>query len=187
MAEQKDILRQTAAFVAEALGEGWRVDTNDDYTWQVCVFGPSEERLSFSNALRATVNLTRVKVSGMYHHLAKQHNDYPRDLKHADITVALDRGPAKIAREIERRLLPTYYAEIERVKASAAEARMAEAAQSSAETRLSVFGSRGYLSLPGPGYGNWSVSYGGETASLELRGLPIDLAEKVLQLVKDAG
>lgn len=182
MSEEREILRQSAAFIAEALGDGWRVDTVSDYGWQTAIFGPADEVLHLSKADR-TIHFSRLAISGGYNHLADKYDQYPRNLDHVKITVSRDRGPEAIAREISRRLLPKYREEIERVKASVASDRAATSAREAAEGCIAEItgSSAGYLNLS-EGYGSVKVNYGGETATVELRGISVGLAIEVLKL-----
>lgn len=125
--EESTITQQLAGFIADELGDAWRIDTSDDFAGHRSTYldGPDGARLSISLDWR---NADRVKVYGVY----PRHEKY--GVEHHEIGVGRDRGPAVIAREITRRLLPTYLAELtdvrndnaERVQMRAARATLAQ-------------------------------------------------------------
>lgn len=107
---EREIVRQTAGMVATALGEGWAVDTDpkwDDYTG-VYLAGPDNVRIY----LRVNEYRHEGKVT-----IGTAYPDgwltvYNRDIEDPTIYVSRDRGPQVIAREITRRFLPKYLANL---------------------------------------------------------------------------
>lgn len=116
-ADGRTIARQTAGLVVPELGEGWTVDTSD--TWAeyrgTYIDGPDGARLFLSLSWRDS---SRLVIDGNYPREAHDVT-YPR-LEQVEITVSRDRGPAVIAREITRRLLPKYLEELTRARAAIA-------------------------------------------------------------------
>ena len=108
-------LEALAHDVALALGEGWQVGATPGYPGDpVHLDGPDGAGLSLAPA---TYKPDKVQISGVYP---------PHDLdrsKHPGITVSVRRGGELIAREISRRLLPPYLAELAEVLASNATAK----------------------------------------------------------------
>lgn len=115
---------------------------------------------------------------------------YPRG-ESASITAAVKRGPEKVARDVERRLLPKYlllYAEMKERKESylAKEARRCECLEQLAKAAgsrgdLSSVGNRVRFDWPGAGWGYADVNVGQDiTVSFELHAVAY---EKALELV----
>jgi|GEM_PF-2475056 len=115
--DQRAIVRQVSAFVADALGEGWSVDTSEAYAEHTGVYvdGPDGARLWLTLGGRNYGrDLDRLSIRGQYPRpeeskgygdgWSKRFGETRTD----EISVKRDRDPAAIAREIRRRLLPDY-------------------------------------------------------------------------------
>lgn len=97
--------------IAAELGEGWSTshDSEGGHVFNVRLMGPD------GACLNLTVDWNskgKVKIGGSY--LGGAHRLW--GLNHYDIGVSANRGAAKIAAEIKRRLLPDYLVELERFK-----------------------------------------------------------------------
>jgi hypothetical protein len=102
MPTDREIIRSTAGFVATALGTGWSVDTESELSWGEKLRGPDGLSLLLDMS-----NLDRLEISGYM----------PRDpnggkFHDTRIGVSRSRGPEVIAREINKRLLPIYRAQL---------------------------------------------------------------------------
>lgn len=186
-ADEHAITHQMAGLVATEL-DGWTVDTSEDFREHRGAYldGPNGARLFLSLDWR---NSDRVEVSGIF----PRHSCY--EVKRTEIGVSRDRGPAVIAREITRRLLPTYLTELARVQASNDErvvmrARRQEMAKTFAaivggtvdeekddDTRTRV---RWYSDFKG--YGHVDISYRADSISeLEVRSTSPERIEAALR------
>jgi hypothetical protein len=101
MAEVHEILRQTAGMVADELGDGWRVNTERDAVAELVRGDGARITFGTTNVYSAD----QLRISGRYPH-GVIGSDGMYGLGHHVIGVKRERGPAVIAREIERRLLP---------------------------------------------------------------------------------
>lgn len=114
MAETREIVRQTAGMVATELGEGWSVEVDADTAENnATLLGPDGARVFMHLPMYG--NTDRFEITGWYG-WQKIRDMYPEP-KRVSINVGRMRGPAVIAREITRRLLPEYLPELERVNA----------------------------------------------------------------------
>ena len=191
MADQ--ITRQLAGLVAAELGEGWTVDTSEHLAEHRGVYldGPDRARLFLSPDWR---NADRLEVTGHYPDGASK--VYPTPARHT-IGVGRMRGPAVIAREVSRRLLPGYRDTLAEVL------RQLEARTTAADQRA-AFLERCREALPvlsvdtrdpdrprasffvngeGSWYGDVDAYHDGSRASLELRSLPAALVLEVLEVL----
>lgn len=102
---EREIIRQTAGFVATELGEDWKVNTDERYADHMGVYldGPSQQQLWLGFDWR---NPDRIKVRG--HYPQPPGTTLPYGTKSHEIGLSRDRGPEAIAKEIRRRLLPGY-------------------------------------------------------------------------------
>ncbi len=189
----REITRQTAALVADQL-EGFTVDTSEEYDGHRGVYldGPNGARLFLALDWR---NSDRLEVSGIYPRGTQLHN-----VERHEIGVRRDRGPAVIAREITRRLLPGYLTDLERVQADNDErATMRDRRQSVArelaelaggtvdaqDDRSTQAGVR-WFHNNGDSYGDVRINYRADSVSIDIRSLPVEVARDVLALIGKA-
>lgn len=124
MAETREIVRQTAGMVAAELGEGWSVEVSPDTAENnATLLGPDGARVFMHLPLYG--NTERFEITGWYG-WQEIRDMYPEPVK-VSINVGRFRGPAVIAREIQRRILPAYLPELARVNAWKDKRRTAEA------------------------------------------------------------
>ena len=192
--EEQQITRQLAGLLApelSKLGHDYVPNTDVRYADYPGVYldGPNGAQLY----LRVDdKNTDRVVVRGVY----------PRNgmygLEHYRITVARDRGPAVIAREILRRLLPGYLAQMaaivvdnnERSQARAARLTLAKELASllngtieresddSTQTNLRFYNDP-------RGYGDIRINYRADSVEMKLSSLPADLAHTIALVIHD--
>lgn len=114
--ETREIVRQCAGMVATELGDGWTVDTSPAFAEYPGAYldGPNGARLYIRADWR---NADRLEIGTIYPDGAR--DVYP-SAEYRKIGAGRGRGPAVIAREITRRLLPEYLPELERVTAGIA-------------------------------------------------------------------
>lgn len=190
----QDIVRQTAGAMAPVLskvtGQTWTVDTSERFVDHRGVYldGPDGARLF----LRFDTTSERFIVSGVW-----PEGSYKiTRLSRHQITVSRDRGPDVLTREIARRLLPAYRAElidvVARVKSytdrAAADERLTQELADIVESNGRDFsGSVRWGFDGGRGYGTADVWGGGEKVSLEFRDLSADVARRVLAAFMDEG
>lgn len=193
MTAARDMVRQLAGFIANELG--WKVDTADAYAEYPGVYldGPAGARVYVKPDWR---NPDRIELSGTY-------PDGTRDVypspEYVTIGVARDRGPAVMAREITRRLLPKYLPELERV--TAAIGRNGEAAEARAAFMAELVdilpGGYAVSHMPdvvswsandGASYGQFRVNHAGTGASIDRCGvLSGDIVRKVAAILAAGG
>lgn len=184
----QDIIRQTAGVIAPVLSaiteQAWTVDTSERFADHRGVYldGPDGARLF----LRFDGSYERFMVSSVWPEGA--YRKIPR-LTHHQISVSRDRGPDVLAREIARRLLPTYVADLAdvtaRVKAhadsAAADARLAEELADTVQIGRRDSDGRVTWSFGDErGYGVADVWHGGTKVALEFRSVSPDVARRVL-------
>ncbi len=190
MSDEGEIIRQAAGLIADALG-GWKVDTDERWTGHrgAHLDGPGGARLTIG--AHGYRNADRLEIAGSYPQVPGQR--LPYGTKHHTITVSRDRGPAAIARDVRRRLLPPYAETLAEVCKSQAQDTTAQEARDTLADRLGgtvPSHARGdssteiYLSLPAGLHGRARVNYRGDSASLELGDVPADLAIRVLDLLR---
>jgi hypothetical protein len=187
-------LKHLANAVSFGLGKGWTVPEQElDYSARL--EGPDEAKVYLR--IEGDTKGDRVNVSGGFHIGTTAHgnSEYvkPRSGVPADISVALSRGTEVLLREINSRYLPKYLAAL----AEARTQRDADIAYRNAKhsnlqhlqdlggdkRKLDFDAERGYLHI-GEVYGYIEASE--TTARLELRCLPLSLAEKIIKLIKDS-
>lgn len=110
-ARDRDIVRRIAEFLVTALGPAWRVDVAHPGPEAVVINEVDGARLLL--VLCGTWN-ERICVAGLYPHPRPSHLPRPEP---ARITVARDRGPEVLARDIRWRLLPPYREALTRLRA----------------------------------------------------------------------
>ncbi len=177
----------------QLLGGGWAAVVPPDNYPGIYLHGPGQARLYLRRAER---DRTRVAVSGRYPDTDVQ----PKSLA---ITVAWDRGPEWLASSIERRLLPEYLStlaevlERNRQRDRAAERRRYNAGELAAllagatvrddgKTSTIVHWYRPvHTAADAPSEASVELSYDGQHAChLQLRSVPVDLAEQILRLIQ---
>ncbi|MEW6775053.1 MAG: hypothetical protein AB1405_02050 [Bdellovibrionota bacterium] len=103
--------------LAPELGEGWRAEIREDYAHGATLRGPERDELFVHEASWPPSSRGRVEISALWPRYWQPKGNGqgqridPRPTREKDwlkITVALARGPAVIAKEIQRRLLPEY-------------------------------------------------------------------------------
>lgn len=123
---------------------------------------------------------------------------YPdREYRHRSvkITVAADRDPILIAREICRRLLPEYLTQLTEVQARVAERKQAERDYKVVEATITThplietYGTTGTLILTVPGTANdyiqFSLNHDGSSARIERGNLPTALLLRLADTLKE--
>lgn len=184
------VLEQKVREIAEHL-EGWNVKCNDIRQAKTSLINDAYPGAEVYFNLGWGSNSKRMTIAGSYpRHYAPLYEEQPR------ITVSLERSPATIAKDIERRFLDRYlelldkYQKLEasyicfREKKNAA---LDELACTARATNISLYtensdgnfyASKGELSLNGTvtNHGN------GILANLNLRWIPMDLAKEICRL-----
>lgn len=118
-------LKSLVLLVVEALGSPWKMSSHDakhESSYWVHIEGENSERLSFifgTGTRGADEAEDRITVSGSYPRCAD--GDYLTPSSHPSISVRVDRGPAVMARDIQRRLLSDYRVVLAEVLARKAE------------------------------------------------------------------
>ena len=175
-----------AVDVARWLGPGWARELDDDYAGTHVVSGPV--RLYICSARTAG----QVAISGSL-------PDTTLRVDRPHINVSLARGAKAIAKEVRRRLLPRHLAALERVLAYDAEqahdhgARQVTLAKIAAmfpgshvrEITSAYKASDADVVIEAKGGGRGTVHASGDAAELtiELRGVPADVALRMLELL----
>jgi hypothetical protein len=113
----RDILRQTAGMVATEMGEGWSVDPGTPDTQRPTLLGPDGARVLFTGHGYGDDEKSTQKLELIALYPDGTLRDMYPSPESVRINVTRDRGPAVIAREITRRLLPKYLPELERAQA----------------------------------------------------------------------
>jgi hypothetical protein len=108
-------------------------------------------------------------------------------VKTPEITCSTNRGAEAIAADITRRLLKEAQEVTRSQNARIAEYNAFESAKDAAAKRLARFGGRGHVNTPEGSnvYGTFRID-GGDSVKIEVCGLSVDLAEKVLALITGA-
>jgi len=180
-AQLRDLGRAVARHLA-----GFTVQVISDYGDVVRLDHPDGRRLHLR---RLWNNQGRVEISGAY----PQSDYHLRAADHVSITVAVSRGPAVIATEINRRLLPAYAEVLGKVQAHLAQQAADHASRAQVAERLaallpdasihddgrSATTVRWSASDGGPmGSGHVELRNGGTRATLEAR-LPAATVERL--------
>jgi len=114
MAEKPKSLVEFAEQVANEMEEEWKVDTEKEYQYhRVVLEGPRDGVISIV-VDRGWENSNRVRIFGGYPTYEGVTVLSSHDTKFPEIGVAISRGAAVIAREIQRRFLPKYWPLVER-------------------------------------------------------------------------
>jgi hypothetical protein len=175
--------------VADALGEGWTVDAGWDPVGcgGVMIDGPAGARLHFYESWKQP---GKVRAEGCYPQTDARHG-------RPGVYVTASRGVAVIAREIRGRLLPGYLPDLARVLAhNAGETFEQGQRQVVADKVAGLFPGAhhraegyhgGYLNTvihaPGGGSGHVTSSGAAGTLTLELRGVPTEVALRMLEVL----
>jgi len=194
---ETEITRQTAGMVATALGDGWTVDTSENFAEHRDAYmdGPDGARLALGPIWNKP---DRLEIRGVYP--AGARSVYPAPARSV-ITVDRHRAPDAIAREITRRLLPGYLPELARIDERVSHDVTAYRARCKATQRLQAAmpglsedrddtpeRGRATLRLPHKdhAWGDIELWHGGDTVNMSLNSLPLDLAIKIARLVANA-
>lgn len=178
------IVRDIAPAVASALGEGWTATQFEHNENAATLSGPAgAEVFIWTNAYPHCHQ--RAEIVGQY----PEHKPY--DVKRHKITVSLDKTAEQIARDITRRLLPDYLPDLARALEAQAshEAYVRRVADNAATltaspvveggpTHRSTETRQDYRLTVPAGWGTLQVM--GDTATIELHSLPVDVAARVL-------
>jgi len=166
--------------------DGFTARTVDDFGYRLRLDHPDGRGLYLH---RRHNNGSRVEIVGAY-----PHSDYYfRTGEHVSITVAITRGPAVIAREITRRLLPVYTEVLGKIHAHIAKQAADHASRTQAAKRLAALipGAsihddgrhtttiRWYAADEPIGYGHIELSAAGTTGTFQARSLPIATLERL--------
>jgi hypothetical protein len=185
-----DELATSGPAIIQALNDqtagGWRVDAAwaEEYPLHNVMMADGPDRMRIQ--IRPARQRGRLVIGGSYPYIPGRSPRHGR----IEITVAADRGPAVIAREITRRVLPEYGKLLAALLAELAEeAQMLDARNVLAERiRWAVTGARvshgetsSEVSLD-PGR-SARISYRADEVSLELKWLPVDAAMKIIEIV----
>jgi hypothetical protein len=172
--------------VADELGDGWRVNTERDAVAELVRGDGARITFGTTNVYSAD----QLRISGRYPH-GVIGSDGMYGLGHHVIGVKRERGPAVIAREIERRLLPAYLPELRRAQAWLAERHADEAVRDSVTRELSAIAGNApgthapyTVSVPGSG-GRLEVQPGGRVRVERLVLGPEEAAELLRMLVRE--
>jgi hypothetical protein len=178
-------LAELARAVAVHL-DGFTAHTVDDFGYTLRLDHPDGRGLYLH---RQHNNHSRVEIVGAY-----PHSDYYfRTGEHVSITVAVTRGPAVIAREITRRLLPVYTEVLDRIHGHIAKQATDHANCTRAAKQLAALipGAsihddgrhtttvRWYADDEPIGYGHIELSAAGTTGTFQARSLPIATLERL--------
>jgi len=100
--------------IVAALSNPWSVRVVDRFTWkqQAELSGPDDATVVIS--LEHQQPVARLRISGLYHQDPER--EYQLYSPTLEITIAASRGPQVMARELERRLLPPYLLEYDRLQ-----------------------------------------------------------------------
>ena len=188
---EREILRQSVAFIAEALGKGWAVDTSEKYNEYRCVYidGPTGERLRFGYAQR---NHDRLVISGEYPRCDDM--SMPRVAKNCEITVGRMRLPDVVAKDIRHRLLPDYQTALDAVRDAYDDAALALSRRTAlskrlgghlpehlqSESRTVIITNIGDVRVDA------RLGYRGDSVHFELSSVPAELAVKIMNLLRTA-
>ena len=175
--------------IAAALGEGWTVEPVTSGHRAATLTGPDSQALTLCVDWRHT---DRLEIRG---DIPTPYDRRQYDYRPAEITVSRDKGAAKIAADITRRLLPDYLPklaaslEVERahseyvdsVTNTAGYLETAAGRVLSPMTHRSSETSKEYSLRLSHGYGNATVR--ADSVSLELNGITPDQARRILAIV----
>lgn len=186
-------MRNLAREIAPLLGDGWAYDaTREDFTWAAFIDGPNGERLQLAAPMYDAPG--KVTIHANLPDGSRDVLRYDENGRH-EIGVSESRGAQVIAREITRRLLPSYLEQLADVQARisrknhAAEVRADVVANLARAFRGSVasnpdelrfgHGSRDY-------YGSVTVRHDATAVDLEMHGVSVDIARKIAALLAKA-
>ena len=195
-------LRELTPAIAEQLvvstGQGWWAEVSEPHERfdrpGFLLHGPGEARLRVEKGNNHDV-MTRVRILGLYP--TKAHHYWYRDVTR-DITVAVERGPEAIGKEIARRLLPGYLPSLYEAQRRIAEneadiarrlARRDTIRRVAGKTTLvshqqSESSSEVYLDLPGGQRGTVRLYGDGSNGNLELSSVPYETLLAVAALLQ---
>ncbi len=186
--EMQELAESVAAELTKA-GHPFTVDTDSNYLmWDHGrpLIGEGGAGLFLRRETYPTSAVGKVTVTGCF----PRNSAYPSPDR-GDASVTIARGPAVIAREIVRRLLPTYLPELERVRADINKDERAAAARAKLAAQLAdilpggsvgiSFADRAARStnVSVADFGSFRVNYGADKVTVKLHGLPADVAVAV--------
>jgi hypothetical protein len=178
------IFRADAGAVAKALGKGWKLlpaDAEQSCESRVAIDGPDSERIVMRTD--GYDSRGRIRIYGTTPDRAMRYSS-------SEITVARDKDPAAIARDITRRLLPAY----RKIAAEAKEKHAQENAyKATCEATKATLVKAGGETLAHSEERVWfqggEAQVSGECARLTIHSVPAKLAARIIALVlsnKDA-
>lgn len=176
----QQLVREVAADVAEILGNGWKVEVTEGNHWPGIVNGDGAT-VRFREAWSAK---GRITIDGLFHQ--PRPGAWYRGTDH-HITVAANKPVQKIARDVERRLLPGYLPDHkEWVERCEAEAKSIAEAREFRETLGLVLGvaihewNHEREHIYGDGQADWRVPDFGHV-TVEFRSLDYEQARKLAE------
>ena len=183
--QDRDRIRQIGGFVATALGEAWKVDTSAEFNHAVSIKRADDGASVFLRIGPYGPRNGRLIISGEYPGTYDQHR-----VDRHEITVAADKDPGKIARDIERRLLPDYLPDLEKVRERIAADERAATTRAAALAALGEVGAnetngRIYISLPGI-YGQIDLNHDGQAGRIEVGGVPLSGLIAAIKTIRDS-
>lgn len=189
---------ELVAQVAASLGEPWRLDTDpgwDEHHGRQLI-GPEVAGHPAQLFFYSPWNRSgRIAIHGCYPRDAALRS---RAAVRVEITVSRERGPAVIAREIIRRLLPTYLGALNAVAVALAAEDAAMQARREVASRLrAILGlepdshhsdrDRDRLHVRvGDAFGHINIGYGAADVRIELHAVPVAAAEAMLNTLVTA-
>lgn len=192
----EDVSVRLAEAIGCHMGEGWSGERSTSGAAQLA--GPDGARLYLRvGGGHSRIKPGRVEITGSY----PRHQMY--GITCESITVAIDRGAAVIAREINRRILRSYLPQLAKVQADIIEAErnsraraelaaqlaavvggsVAGVADRDTQARVSFFRP---LDVGGAVSGDVRIAYAADRGDVELRGVSVETLRAVMQLVAES-
>lgn len=190
-----DDIKAIALAVAAALGTGWEVkrvheaaESENPPSWYLA--GPGGERLNIGYAYHSPPDYLRLQIYGSVPNNAPDNRWWIGC--GCSITVAINRPPADVAKEIGRRVMPEYLQKLADAHAKReANRAYAERVQANRAALMAAFeytprkndeGKESFSTTSGPaGYADVQVS--SDSARLDLRSVPVKLAVQIAELM----
>ena len=182
--------RQTGALIAQHLGDGWTVDTTGNYADGRVRLVNGYLRLLLQFGGRLASERDKVKITGLLPDHTLHHVPWALRNTKREISVGRDRGPSVIAREITKRLMPSYVTVVdETLDAHAQSQRDGEARRATVDRLAVAFKGdarhENQVLFSSGHYGELSVNHDGtECSSLTLRGITIEQAEQIAAVLR---
>lgn len=190
LVQERDRIRSIGGFVSSAMGDGWVVDTSERVANRSGVYldGPNKARLLLHIG-NQNPDYGRLIVHGVFP-IGHQYNK-PTGI--ARITLAADRDPGIIAKEVTRRLLPDYTTAMAETLSRLQDDAMAEQTRRATIERLSALPGvthpyghavdRLYLSFFGDVSGEVDVAYSGDSLTLTICRATVNQAEAIFTIL----